>query len=155
NIATVEGITPLMVAAHNHGAAGLVKYLLRAGADFHPLNRAGLDAVTLAAQQGEAEILRVLLEAGASGAAPVQDGDVHEPRDSGVDRSQIDRLKQRAHGVTALMEAAHMDCRECVRMLLEHGADARAATDAGLTALHRAAYSADTEMMQLLLDAGA
>jgi N-acyl-D-amino-acid deacylase len=155
NTFTVEGVTPLMIAAHIHGAAGVVRYLLRAGADFHLLNRAGLDAVMLAAEQGEAEILKVLLEAGASGAARAQDVAVNQPRDSEVDRSQLDLRKKRADGVTALMEAAHMDCEECVRMLLEHGADAKATTNAGLTALHRAAYQADPETIRLLLEAGA
>jgi ankyrin repeat protein len=154
NIFTVEGVTPLMIAAHTHGAADVVRYLLRSGADFHLLNRAGLDAVVLAAEQGEAEILRVLLEAGASGAARAKDVALNQPRDSEVDRSQLELRKKRADGVTALMEAAHMECQECVRMLLEHGADAKAKTNAGLTALHRAAYAADPETMRLLLEAG-
>jgi hypothetical protein len=53
------------------------------------------------------------------------------------------------------MNAAQADCEPCVRLLLEHGADARAKTDAGLTALHRAAFHGDARLVKLLLDAGA
>jgi ankyrin repeat protein len=53
------------------------------------------------------------------------------------------------------MSAARVECEGCVRLLLEHGADAKAKTDAGLTALHYAAFKGNLAMVRLLLEAGA
>jgi len=53
------------------------------------------------------------------------------------------------------MSAARVDCEACVRLLVEHGADAKAKTDAGLTALHYAAFKGNMAMVRLLLEAGA
>jgi len=58
-----------------------------------------------------------------------------------------------AQGQTALMVATAFGSDKAVRLLLDNGADARAKTDAGLTALHLAVTS--TAKVRMLLDAGA
>ena len=67
-------------------------------------------------------------------------------RDTPVDR--VD-----AQGQTPLMVAASFGSDAAVRLLIASGANARARTDAGLTALHLAATNA--AKVQLLIDAGA
>lgn len=53
------------------------------------------------------------------------------------------------------MGAATADCELCVRLLLAQGADAKAKTGSGLTALHGAAYEGNPALVKLLLDAKA
>ena len=58
-----------------------------------------------------------------------------------------------AFGDTPLMYAALYGGEECMRMLLDHGADVNGSNDAGATALMRAA--GDAGKVRLLLEAGA
>jgi len=57
--------------------------------------------------------------------------------------------------VQALHAAAAGRCLECVRALLEKGADPNAPQDAGFRALHEAASSNDRAMAELLIKKGA
>src|SRR5947209_6750099 len=57
-------------------------------------------------------------------------------------------------GWTPLLQAS-IHGPELVRLLLAHSADMNAASDLGYTALHRAAAKGDTEVVKLLLEAGA
>src|SRR5262249_45698388 len=56
---------------------------------------------------------------------------------------------------TRVADAARQGNRELVRTLLKQAADVNAAQGDGMTALHWAASKDDTEMAQLLLNAGA
>ncbi|KAK0859425.1 hypothetical protein LTS02_009238 [Friedmanniomyces endolithicus] len=60
-----------------------------------------------------------------------------------------------ATGVTPIMEAARYRRWDAARLLLKSGAKLRARDKEGNTALHFAAKEGDTEMCQMLLDAGA
>ncbi|KAK0262891.1 hypothetical protein B0A54_08990 [Friedmanniomyces endolithicus] len=60
-----------------------------------------------------------------------------------------------ATGVTPIMEAARYRRWDAARLLLKSGAKLRARDKDGNTALHFAAKEGDTEMCQMLLDAGA
>jgi hypothetical protein len=71
------------------------------------------------------------------------------------DAAAIERARKRAEGITPLISAARAGCDACVRLLLDHSADAKAWTDAGLTALHHAAFKGDLAMVKALLEAGA
>jgi ankyrin repeat protein len=156
NAAAADGTTPLMAAAHIRSAADVVRYLVAKGADLHAVDRRGFDPIMIAAEKGAFENLKVLLDAGARGAAKAMNVPGRKGREGTVFAGPVmDLVRRRAEGVTALMNAAQHDCEPCVRLLLEHGADARARTDAGLTALHRAAFHGDMRLVKLLLDAGA
>ena len=149
NAVTVEGTTPLMMAARNRNAAAVVRYLLGKGADLRATNSRGFDAVMFAAEQGALENLQILLDAGANGASTIRNPVVKaRPGSTVFTGSVLDVVKRRAEGVTALMHAARADCASCVRLLLEHGSDARSRTEAGLQAeRHRAISSAAWRML--------
>jgi ankyrin repeat protein len=150
------GTTPLLVAAGIRSAEDVVRYLIGKGADIKAIDIQGADAVMLAAIAGATRNLKILLDAGASGSNEAKAREnPQQRRFAKLDAAAVERLKKRAEGVTALMNAARIDCEACARMLLEHGADAKAKTDAGLTALHYAAFKGNLTMVNLLLKAGA
>src|SRR5215467_9207772 len=156
NAAAADGTTPLMTAAHIRSAVEVVRYLVARGADLQPVDRRGFDAIMIAAEKGAFDNLKVLLDAGARGGAKASNIPARKVTQGTVFAGPVlDLARRRAEGVTALMNAAQADCEPCVRLLLEHGADARAKTDAGLTALHRAAFHGNARLAKLLRDAGA
>jgi ankyrin repeat protein len=154
--ANVRGTTPLLIAAGTRSAGDVVKYLIQRGADLKAVDGLGLDAVMTAAAAGAAGNLKILLDAGSSGSSETKNRPVPTTtRISKLDQATIDRLKKRGEGYTALMSAARAECDTCIRLLLEHNADAKAKTDAGMTALHYAAFKGNLSMVRLFLEAGA
>jgi ankyrin repeat protein len=154
--ANAAGTTPLLIAAGIRSAEDVVKYLIQRGADLKAVDGSGADAVMTAAAVGAAGNLKILLDAGASGSSEAKNRPVPATtRVSKLDQATIDRLKKRLEGVTALMSAARVECEACIRLVLEHDADARAKPDAGMRALHYAAFKGNLTMVRLLLEAGA
>ena len=94
-----EGMTPLAMAAL-YGSAPIVDRLLKAGADAKQLGPNGESMVMLAARNGNPEVIRLLVEAGANVNA-------REP----------------LRGTTALMWAVEQRHPEAVEALLKAGAD--------------------------------
>jgi ankyrin repeat protein len=154
NAATADGTTPVMLAARISGAEAVLRYLISRGADIGRKDRRGSDALMIAATAGAAGNLRILLDAGASGSRRREN--VLAPRQfpDSVSRPVVDRALRFLDGSTALMGAATADCEACVRLLLEHGAEAKAKTASGYTALHSASYEGNSAIVKQLLDAG-
>lgn len=94
-------------------------------------NMAGIDSLILAATQGDAEAVRLLLEEGVN--VDSKDGS----------------------GDTALMCAAVIGRTEVVKLLLDKGASIEATNNEGDTPLTGAARMGHTEIVKLLLDKGA
>ena len=69
----------------------------------------------------------------------------------GADVPQYGRMLH----VQPLHSAAAGRCLECVRLLLEAGADPNAPQDEGFRAIHEAAASGDRPMVELLIAKGA
>jgi uncharacterized protein len=110
NLAAVNGVTPLMTAAHA-GQTDIVRLLLAKGANVTAVDRLQKNAMTYAAGQGRTDIVVLLLRAG-------------------VDPNAI-----YVHQLTALMWAAGYGKTETVQALLAAGASAGLKDDRGKTAL--------------------
>lgn len=154
--ASAGGTTPLLIATGIRSAGDAVRYLIAKGADLRAIDAQGSDVVMVAALAGAAGNLKMLLDAGASASQGAKVREIPQAfRKSNLDDAAQERLRKRAEGNTALMNAARIGSEGCVRMLLDHGADAKARTDSGLTALHYAAFKGSLTMVRLLLEAGA
>ena len=130
NRANESGQTPLIVAARD-GHEGIVKVLLKAGADANKANTVDWTPLALAAKYGHEAIARALLAAGA---------DVNKANDEGA---------------TAVILAAQEGHEAVVRALLEGGADVNKANKKGMTPLTIAARYGHEGIVNALLAAGA
>ena len=130
NAANEYRLTPLSVACAN-GNSALAQKLLEAGAHPNIINAAGETPAMTCARTGSAEAIKALLARGA-------DVNAVEPN-----------LNQ-----SALMWATAEGHLDVVRLLIGHGADVRAATRHGFTALHFAAREGNIEIAQELVAAG-
>jgi ankyrin repeat protein len=132
NAPQVDGATALHWAAQWQ-ALDLARILLQAGADPGAANRVGATPLLLAAINGDAELLALLLDHGAT-----------------VDASLT------GTGDTALMLAARTGVPAAVALLLQRGAEVDAReTWGGATALMWAVAEGHAAVVQLLLQAGA
>ncbi|KAK0655664.1 ankyrin repeat-containing domain protein [Cercophora newfieldiana] len=131
---------PALARAASQGCPDIVKLLLAAGANTETETSVGLKPVQLAVRYARPLALRALLEGGANTEVGF-DRPVDPDSDSNDDRTNAKPLPLAAmNGYT-----------ECVRTLLEHGADVKALLD-GKTALWHAAYNGYIEIARLLLD---
>jgi uncharacterized protein len=129
NQAAVNGVTPLMAAAHA-GQTEIVKILLAKGADVKAVDRLEKNAMTYAAGQGQTDIVVLLLKAG------------------------VDPNAVYAHDLTALMWAAGYGKTDTVKALLGAGAKAGLKDDRGKTALDIASEGKYADTAKVLENAG-
>ena len=132
------GATPLWVAAYSANAR--VKDI-RAG------RAGGSGAVEGAASRASAEILRVLLTAGAKPHLTTVDGTTPLMVAAGLGRSTYTPRELR--GVRS------PGAERAVEVLIEAGADVNAVNEAGFTALHGAAFRGLNEVLEYLVARGA
>jgi ankyrin repeat protein len=113
--------------------AARVRELIRQGAPVSAPDAEGQSPLILAAYQGDTEIVRLLLEAGADVAA-------------------VDPEME----ATALHAAAYAGSTAAAKLLVEHGVDIdRQGPRNGFTALHDAIWQDNVETARLLIEAGA
>ena len=103
-VANSDGVTPLWLAAEN-GAPTMMEKLLAAGANANQRLPNGETPLMMAARNGNVAALRVLL-----------------------DHKADANLKENLRGTTALMWAVEQSHPEAVKLLIERGADWKAAT---------------------------
>lgn len=126
-----ESIPPLLEAVMNHDA-DKIDQLLASGSSPDVANQKGETSLMVAAYQGESEIAKSLLKAGA------------DPN-----------IKEKEWGVTPLMYASFQGNLETAKMLLEYDADPNISNREGWTALMCAAFAGRPKTAQMLLQAGA
>jgi ankyrin repeat protein len=174
NLATKGGWTPLYLATDNRNIEGgdypvpkpdmehldVIRRLLEKGADpnaqirENTLTRTiftmqwfledGATAFVRAAQSGDTELMRLLLEHGADPKIATAHGDTALTAAGGVGWVE---------GVT--FERSHQDNLNAVRMLLDLGLDPNAANMDGRTALMGAALKGRNDVVRLLVERGA
>jgi ankyrin len=132
NAADTDGTRPLHWAVRADELE-IARLLLRAGADPNAETRLGVTALYLAAQNGDADMVKALLDAGANA-------------------NQVDR----ATGESVLMTAIRSGSTPAVQSLLASGANANAVEpQLRVTPLMLAAETGSAEMVRALLGRGA
>ena len=140
-----RGQTALMRAvAQNH--PDIVRQMVHSGADVHARSKTGFTPLLFAAQQGNIESARILLDAGA---------DVNETAPDGIGGDTNARsLLKRNTAAGALLVAIDSHQNEMARFLLERGADVNQ-HGAGRTPLHSAVQQQMPALVKRLLAHGA
>jgi uncharacterized protein len=163
NARSEDGSTALLWAAHwNDLQMGTL--LVGAGADANAANDFKMTPLAQACTNGSAEFVDLLLKAGANPNTPIGTGET--PLMTCARTGSADAVKMLlVHGAdanakepnqnqTALMWAAAQRHAKVLQILAEAGADLKAHTKSGFTALHFAARVGDMESTRALLDAG-
>jgi ankyrin repeat protein len=160
------GRTPLLIAAAFPGNVRTVQLLLARGANVNDQDQSGDTCLASACKRGDAEMSKVLLEAGANVAAG-ESWFGRPPLVWAAEEGNVATLvcllehgagKVQPHLDIALSSAAGRGPIEAVRLLLENGANPNAPSPiAGYTPLMWAAYHEDAnlETVKLLLAKGA
>jgi ankyrin repeat protein len=159
-----NGKTALMIAARE-GNLGLVSQLLQNGADANAANINGGTPIMFAAISGNTGVIRALLDSGANinsrgsngwNALMVSAAKGHEPAtrmilDAGAEINSTD-----VYLWTALHRAVFENRITVTRALLEYSSlDIHRQDEHGATALHLAAAEGHSEIVELLISAGA
>ncbi len=163
NARSADGSTALLWAAHwnDVATAGL---LIRSQANANLANDLGMTPLSRACTNGSAELVQLLLNAGANPNTRIATGET--PLMTCASSGSVDAVRAlQARGADvhgrapsqnqdALMWAAAERHANVVRLLVEAGANPRAHTKKGFTAMHFAAREGDLESVRQLLTAG-
>ena len=158
-----DGSTALHWAV-NQDHLAMVEALLGADADAHVRNRYGFPPIALAAMNGNADVLTLLIHAGADPRSTVPGGEsaiMTAARTGDPDAIRVllaagaDPKAPNEAGQTALMWAAAANNPDAITALVDGGADLAAKTPKGLDALLFAARAGRRAATEALLDAGA
>ena len=165
NARNAAGYTPILSGTSGQADAEMVRLLVEHGAWVDDRDREGTTALHNAAWRGNLDIVRYLIEQGASLNALMNGGGntaLHNAASIGnieVVRVLLDAGAdvdcRTTWGATPLQWAARQGGEDVVQLLLERGADPRAAGDDGATAFFAAMDSGHLPAARLLLDAGA
>lgn len=142
-IATIRHVSTLqereagLVFAAEMGEVEMAKQELADGADAHMESSVCMPVVAIAVRSGSAEIVRLLLEAGA-------DPD-----------TRVNVKTESICNAPLLSTATALDNLEIVEILLAAGARIDEPDDSGLTALHIASFMGIERLVDLLIDRGA
>lgn len=153
--------TPLMIAARRPGNTAGVKFLLQHGANLNPNAHPGAESSPLieAATAGDAESVELLLEYGAEvkAAGEVALEMAYNMRCSKCAALLIAKGLTKEDYSLALVNSAALGDLNCVRQMLDHGADVKFVDPLGRTALMYAAASdlLPLDVIKLLVEHGA
>ncbi|NWX52724.1 ASB3 protein, partial [Steatornis caripensis] len=130
NSKTFEGMCALHLSAR-HGSLESVRVLVEAGADPNEVTTEATTALFLAVENGHADIVKFLLQHGASVKGP-----------------------HSWSGWNSLHQASFQGCTEIMQILLEKGASKECTDDFGITPLFVAAQYGKLESLRLLVSHG-
>jgi uncharacterized protein len=163
NARSDDGSTALLWAAHWNDAA-TADLLIRGGANANLANDFGMTPLSRACTNASAAIVQLLLDAGADPNARIATGETPIMTCASTGSADAVRAliangadvnaKEPSEKQDALMWAAAERHPDVVRLLVEAGANPRAHTKKGFTALHFAAREGDLESVRQLLAAG-
>jgi ankyrin repeat protein/L-ascorbate metabolism protein UlaG (beta-lactamase superfamily) len=159
------GFTPLLSGTAGQADVELVRLLVEHGAWVDDRDREGTTALHNAAWRGNLDVVRYLIEQGASVNALMNGGGntpLHNAASTGnieVVRALLDAGTQvdcrTTWGATPLQWAARQGGEDVVQLLLERGADARAVSNDGATPFFAAVDNGRLPAARLLAEAGA
>jgi ankyrin repeat protein len=155
-----------MAAQAGHHAYGIVQLLLAHGADVNATDGDGVPALQLAVYLGQAEVVKLLLAAGACVQhASLEKGLTALHRAAAGGNVEVTELllsagadieaRDRSRGSTPLHVATFLGHAAVACKLLAAGADVTALTDTGHTALMLTAQFGQLEVVQVLVASGA
>jgi len=157
-----EALQEAVLTAAGEGDIGAMKQYIAAGADINQSGELGATALSIAAFRGNAEMVRLLLDAGGTFEITVFHTAIAESNDDteivqvfldhGV---EIDQKADRGNGHTALMYAAEFGHIEVGKLLLSNGADINTVDNFNDPALNVAAFHGQLEFARMLIEMGA
>ena len=158
-----DGSTALLWAAHWNDVA-TAQLLIKAGADANLANDFRMTPLSQACTNGSAALVGLLLDAGANPNTPIGTGETPLMTCARAGAAEAVRTllvrgadvtaKEPTQNQTAVMWAAAQRHENVLQTLIEAGADLRAHTKMGFTALHFAARVGDIKSTEILLNAG-
>jgi uncharacterized protein len=151
----------IFIAAREDDLEAMQQYIA-AGADINAGDEFGATPLSIAAYRGQTEIVRLLLEAGATFEIGVFHAAISESNDNTeivqvfIDHGvEIDKKADTGNGHTALMFAAEFGHIEVGKLLLANGADINAVDNLNDPALNVAAFHGQLEFAKMLVEMGA
>ena len=163
NTPSEDGSTALLWAAHWNDLK-TAELLIRAGANANAANDFRMTPLAQACTNGNADLVALLLKAGANPDTPIGTGETPLMTCARTGNADAVRMllvqgananaKEPNQNQTALMWAAAQQHHDVLQILIEAGADLKAHTKTGFTALHFAARAGDMESTRTLLGAG-
>ncbi len=150
NVTGADGQTPLMLVART-ADTDAAKLLLAKGADPNTIEaQRGQTALMWAAASNQGGMVRALLAGGAKPDTKTT-VDMMTPLVSGEPRAQ----PRPPGGITAMIFASREGCVDCVKALLEKGAEVDLADPDGVTPLITAVWNTRFDTAKVLIEAGA
>ncbi|MGB0564208.1 MAG: ankyrin repeat domain-containing protein [Spirulinaceae cyanobacterium] len=154
----VDSDLPGLQQAIALGNVPLVKQLIQLGHNVEEINYYGYSPLDLAAEQGHLEIMEILLDSGARPWYSHESAPIFQAAQNGQTQA-VKLLIERGgftemtidDGYTLLMEAVITSNLDCVKILVEAGADINDKTRFGETAISMAQELEDQEIYEYLI----
>jgi len=157
-----EAVKEAVFTAAREDDIASMKQFVAAGADINTIDEFGATALSIAAYRGNTEMVKLLLDSGATfeigvfHTAIVQSNDDTEIVQAFIDHgAEINQKADIGNGHTALMYAAEFGHVEVGKVLLVNGADINAVDNYNDPALNVAAFHGQLEFAKMLVEMGA